>query len=106
LPRNDDKARVAALQRLRAVTGELSTRWVLCGDFNTPAASWLADDRDVVVAPIPAVATYPADDPVEAIDYCLASPDVSLDVKVMDASGSDHLAVLVSASLPDVSPSP
>lgn len=100
LPRSDADARTAALQRLRTMTTELGTDWLLCGDFNTPATSWLAEARNVVVAPTPAVPTYPTEKPIEAIDYCLASPDISLNAKILGASGSDHLALLVSATLP------
>lgn len=93
LPRSSAEARTAALQRVKAVTQELDGAWLLCGDFNAPAAEWIARDEPVVVAP-DVQPTYPAKEPVEAIDYCVASPHVSLDAKVLSASGSDHLAVL------------
>jgi endonuclease/exonuclease/phosphatase family metal-dependent hydrolase len=97
LPRGSAKARTAALRRLISVAGELDGAWLVCGDFNTPASSWLSRADAVVTAPRPAQATHPADKPVEAIDYCLASSGVSLDAEVLDTSGSDHLPVLVTA---------
>ncbi|MFB9303748.1 endonuclease/exonuclease/phosphatase family protein [Kibdelosporangium philippinense] len=101
LPRGDAEARAAALRRLTSITGELDGEWLLCGDFNTPASSWLSSSDSVSVAPRPAVPTYPADEPVEAIDYCVASPGIVLNAKVLDAAGSDHLAVLFEARASD-----
>jgi endonuclease/exonuclease/phosphatase family metal-dependent hydrolase len=95
LPRGSTEARTTALERLKDVTEQLGGPWILCGDFNTPASSWLDATDTAMVAPEPAKATYPADKPVEAIDYCVASPGVSLDAKVLDVKGSDHLAILV-----------
>jgi endonuclease/exonuclease/phosphatase family metal-dependent hydrolase len=97
LPRGSAEARAAALQRLKTVTGELDGDWLLCGDFNTAASTWIDSDGSVTVAPTPAQATYPAKEPVEAIDYCVASPGITLEAKVLAASGSDHLAMLVVA---------
>jgi endonuclease/exonuclease/phosphatase family metal-dependent hydrolase len=96
LPRGDAEARTAALRRLIAVTEELDGVWLLCGDFNTPASSWIGGADAIVTAPRPERPTYPADRPVEAIDYCVASSGVSLDAEVLDVRGSDHFPVLIS----------
>ena len=45
----------------------------------------------------PAQLTYPADEPAEPIDYCLASAAFRLDAEVLPRSGSDHLPLLISA---------
>ncbi|WP_165960361.1 endonuclease/exonuclease/phosphatase family protein [Actinocrispum wychmicini] len=98
LPRSSDEARTEALERLKTVTSELDGDWLLCGDFNAPASSWIdSDDALRTVAPDPALATYPTEEPVELIDYFVASSNVSLDAKVLDVRGSDHLAVLAVA---------
>ncbi len=41
----------------------------------------------------------PADQPVEPIDYCIASPGVSAEADVLPVPGSDHLPILVRAEL-------
>jgi endonuclease/exonuclease/phosphatase family metal-dependent hydrolase len=43
LPRSDDGMRVTALQRLIQIVQELPKPWLLVGDFNTPASSWITD---------------------------------------------------------------
>lgn len=99
LPRDDSQARADALERLVALTRGLSGRWLVCGDFNIPASSWLSDDHSFAVCPDPPKATYPASRPVEPIDYCIASPDIRLSAEVLSAAGSDHLPLLVAARL-------
>ena len=101
LPRSDAQARTNALHRLTALTQKLDGHWLVCGDFNTPASSWLGSDRSVVVYPEPAQATYPAHEPVELIDYCVASPGLLVEGKVLPARGSDHLPVVVFARVVD-----
>lgn len=100
LPRNDPWARDKALDRLKALASGLGDRWLLCGDFNTSPSSWLGDGDPVTVSPDPPAATYPAADPVEPIDYCLASPGIALTAEVLPVAGSDHLPQLVRAHLP------
>ena len=95
LPRSDAQARINALHRLTALTQKLDSHWLLCGDFNTPASSWLGSDRPVVVCPEPAQPTYPAHEPVEPIDYCMASPGLHVEGEVLEVGGSDHLPVMV-----------
>lgn len=106
LPRGDPWARSKALERLMALTRRLSDRWLLCGDFNTAPSSWLGDGGPITVSPDPAQPTYPADHPVEPIDYCLASPGIHLNAEVLPVAGSDHLPQLVLARLPGPPPPP
>ena len=74
---------------------KLDSPWPLCGDFNTPAESWLDRTCFVVVRPESAQLTYPAHQPVEAIDYFLASPGLYATGKVLEVEDSDHLLVVV-----------
>jgi endonuclease/exonuclease/phosphatase family metal-dependent hydrolase len=101
LPRDDSRAREEALKRLMTLTRGLGDHWLVCGDFNTPASSWLRDGRSVVVCPDPPQATYPASLPVEPIDYSIASPRIRLSSRVVSVGGSDHLPQLVAAGLMD-----
>jgi len=95
LPRQDGQARTDALRRLATLTDGLTEPWLICGDFNTAASSWPGGDRVVVVSP--AKLTYPADEPAEPIDYCVASAAFRLDAEVLPGSASDHLPLLISA---------
>lgn len=99
MPRGDSQSRADALERLVTLTGGLSDRWLVCGDFNTPASSWLGNGHSFAVCPDPPEATYPASRPVEPIDYCVASPSIQLEAEVLSAAGSDHLPLLVTARL-------
>ena len=45
----------------------------------------------------PAKLTYPADEPTEPIDYCVASAAFRLDAEMLPGSASDHLPLLISA---------
>jgi endonuclease/exonuclease/phosphatase family metal-dependent hydrolase len=99
LPRGDPHARTAALTRLMALVNGLDAPWIICGDFNTPAASWLDDRSTVTASPDPAQPTYPADQPAEPIDYCLAAPDIVTEAIALPRPGSDHLPVLASTRL-------
>jgi endonuclease/exonuclease/phosphatase family metal-dependent hydrolase len=99
LPRSDSRARANALRRLATLTQKLDGYWLVCGDFNTPASSWLDSNHSVVVCPEPARPTYPANKPVEPIDYCVASPGLLVEGKVLPVGGSDHLPLLVFARL-------
>ncbi len=89
----DGQARADALRRLATLTGSLTEPWLICGDFNTAASSWLGDDKAVVASP--AKPTYPADEPAEPIDYCVASAPLCLDAEVPPGSASDHLPLLI-----------
>ncbi len=94
----------------RAQAAEVLDEWaqrpatVLVGDFNAEpgdpevrmllAAGFLnADDTGLP--------TRPSDDPVETIDYVLATPDLEiLEVRRPDSTASDHLPVVVEFRLP------
>jgi endonuclease/exonuclease/phosphatase family metal-dependent hydrolase len=95
LPRSDAQARANALDRLMSLTQKLDGHWLVCGDFNTSASSWLDSDRSVVVCPEPTQPTYPASEPVEPIDYCVGSPGLLVEGKVLEVGGSDHLPVVI-----------
>lgn len=97
LPRSDEQARKDALARLTTLTEKLDAPWLLCG---TPASAWLHDDS-LSVSPEPPQPTYPANEPVEAIDYCLALPDLLIQGQVLTAEGSDHLPVSVRGRVDD-----
>jgi endonuclease/exonuclease/phosphatase family metal-dependent hydrolase len=94
LPSTDRRARAAALRRLTAVTQGLDRPWVICGDFNTAPSRWIEPGQPIVVGPRPARPTFPARFPVRSLDYCIASPGVTLDARPLRAAGSDHLPLL------------
>lgn len=95
LPRNDARARTDALHRLVAITADLDADWMVCGDFNTPASSWPEEYRSLTMCPDPGEATHPADEPVESIDYCVATPALVMEANTFSAAGSDHLPIFV-----------
>lgn len=99
LPRSDVGVRADALHRLITIAQNLAESWVLCGDFNTPASSWFDSYPFLKVYPEAAEPTYPTSEPAESIDYCVVSPELSIQAKVMTAGGSDHLPVLVHCQL-------
>jgi endonuclease/exonuclease/phosphatase family metal-dependent hydrolase len=94
LPRSDAEARRSTLRRLMTLTGTLDAPWLVCADFNEPSAGWASHYPEVVTSRDPAVATYPAEAPREAIDYFVGSPGLELDTEVLKVSGSDHWAVV------------
>jgi endonuclease/exonuclease/phosphatase family metal-dependent hydrolase len=104
LPAFSRRARSAALRRLTALTQRLEPPWVICGDYNTPAARWIKPGQPVTFGPDPAQPTFPARHPRRAIDYCVASPGTGLDARALPATGSDHLPVLVRCRLPGAAP--
>lgn len=95
LPRADRDARAQALQRLTATTSDLVGPWLLVGDFNVPANSWLDQDSPLRAYPAPAQPTYPTREPVEAIDYCVVPRDLTVEAETLTVTGSDHLPILV-----------
>jgi endonuclease/exonuclease/phosphatase family metal-dependent hydrolase len=100
LPSTSKRSRAAALRRLAAVTRGLEPPWLICGDFNIAARRWIQAAQPVVLAPDPPQPTFPARHPRRSIDYCIASPDMSLDARALRAPGSDHLPVIVQCSVP------
>ena len=99
LPRGDARARTNALDRLTSLVRRLDAPWIVCGDFNVPASSWLTEAGEMKFCPNPEEPTYPAEHPIEAIDYCIASPGIATDAKVLPTHGSDHCPVLFSARI-------
>ncbi len=97
LPRSDAQARTDALSRLATLAQRLDGQWVVCGDFNTPASSWLDELLSMAVCPDPTQPTYPTIEPVEPIDYCVASAGLTMEATVLPVAGSDHLPLLVTA---------
>jgi endonuclease/exonuclease/phosphatase family metal-dependent hydrolase len=98
-PATHHSSRKAAAQTLRQLGLQLSTPWIVCGDFNAPAAALFEGRSDVRVYPEPAEPTFPADRPTVPIDYVLTSPEVVLKTEVLRASGSDHLPLVAVARL-------
>lgn len=100
LPRRSAPARAAALDRLLTLTRGLDAPWLICGDFNTPADSWVPADGTAQVAPPTPQPSYPASAPAEPIDYLVASPALTVRAELLDRAGSDHLPLLGSAGWP------
>ncbi|MGH4021375.1 MAG: endonuclease/exonuclease/phosphatase family protein [Pseudonocardiaceae bacterium] len=96
LPRNDADTRTNAAQRLAAITDELTVQWLLLGDFNMPATTWLGAHPSMRAHPTPAKPTHPTKDAIEPIDYCVAPQTLSVQAEVLPEAGSDHLPILVS----------
>jgi endonuclease/exonuclease/phosphatase family metal-dependent hydrolase len=94
LPRGEEDMRVAALHRLTEITRGLTDPWLLVGDFNAPASSWLGEQSPLRARPW-STPTYPAKAPVEPIDYCVAPEASRVHADVLPEAGSDHLPILV-----------
>jgi endonuclease/exonuclease/phosphatase family metal-dependent hydrolase len=92
-PRKDRELRTRASTELLSIVDDLPQPFVICGDFNQPLEDWLDGDAEVV-SPIPRE-TYPAIDPVEAIDYFLISRVAIEGVLRLESGASDHLPVLL-----------
>ncbi|MBB5790069.1 endonuclease/exonuclease/phosphatase family protein [Jiangella mangrovi] len=91
LPRRSAPARSAGLGRLLELVGGLDAPWLICGDFNTAASSWVPADGSVLVRPSAPEPSYPASAPTEPIDYVVAAPGLTVSAAVLDRPGSDHL---------------
>ena len=89
LPASDPEARACALGRLTELTRGLDRPWVICGDFNTPPGDGVDS-----AWPDPPQPSFPASDPAVPIDYCVASPGVSVTARILTVAGSDHLPLL------------
>lgn len=98
-PASHQSSRKAAARQLRRLTMQLSTPWLVCGDFNASAKSLFEAFSDIRVHPERPSATFPAHRPRAAIDYILASPGVGTTTEVLRAPGSDHLPLLAEVSL-------
>lgn len=99
LPRGEAHTRTSSLQRLVAFAESLDGCWLMCGDFNMPAAEWIRNYPHLAVQPGAPEPTYPTAMPREAIDYCVAPSSLTVEARVIATQGSDHLPVLVSATL-------
>jgi endonuclease/exonuclease/phosphatase family metal-dependent hydrolase len=97
LPRGNPEARTQAMRRLSAIISKLAGRWLICGDFNAPPSSWPHEEWPFIEFPGSAQPTYPAEQPTEPIDYCIASPGTILTARVLPVAGSDHLPLYVVA---------
>ena len=96
-PRADPAGRQLAARRLQQLTAALDEPWLICGDFNAPPAACFGEHVRLYVAPDPVQPTYPAGQPTEAIDYCLAVAGGTVSATVLQALGSDHLPLLITA---------
>jgi endonuclease/exonuclease/phosphatase family metal-dependent hydrolase len=94
LPRCEQYTRADALHRLVEIAQSLTDPWLLLGDFNTAASSWLDEQTSLRAYPA-AEPTYSTKKPVESIDYCVAPLALSVRASVLLEAGSDHLPVLV-----------
>jgi endonuclease/exonuclease/phosphatase family metal-dependent hydrolase len=92
LPASDPRARACALGRLTELTRGLDRPWAICGDFNTPPVT--VKGKGGTAWPDPPQPSFPASDPAEPIDYCVASPGVAVTARILTAVGSDHLPLL------------
>lgn len=99
LPRGEANTRANAVQRLVAITRELNGQWLLVGDFNMPADSWLNMHPALRSYPEPSEPTHPIKDPVEPIDYCVARQELQIHAEVLREAGSDHLPIFAACRL-------
>lgn len=95
LPRSEADTRMDALNQLITITQNLADPWLLLGDFNMPASSWLGEYPSLRTYPSPVESTYPTDEPIEPIDYCVASQALPVQAEVLTTTSSDHLPILV-----------
>lgn len=98
-PASHHPSRRAAARRLHQLTLQLSTPWIICGDFNAPPGKLFDGLSDIRIFPRRAAPTFPARWPRTAIDYILASPDVEMTAEVLRARGSDHRPLLAEVTL-------
>ena len=101
LPRRSAAARSAGAARLLDLARGLDAPWLICGDFNTAADSWVPADGSVLVRPSVPEPSYPASAPAEAIDYVVAAPALTVTAEVLDRPGSDHLPLLAAVDIGD-----
>jgi endonuclease/exonuclease/phosphatase family metal-dependent hydrolase len=95
LPATDHVARDAAARRALAIMSALSLPWLLVGDFNAGIVPWRMEYPSLQAYPETATPTYPANDPTECIDYCIAPRGQGIRVRALDVAGSDHLPIIV-----------
>ena len=90
-PRYDSELRHSAGRRLVRLLDALERSFLICGDFNQPADSWMTGS--IVIAPAGAPPTYPTTEPVEAIDYVLVKDVAVVSATAEDNRASDHYPV-------------
>ena len=73
---------------------EQASAWLVVGDFNSDAAAVVAAHPGWRAHPA-GVATYPAQQPVECIDFAVTPEGLDVDAEVLPVSGSDHLPLLI-----------
>jgi endonuclease/exonuclease/phosphatase family metal-dependent hydrolase len=95
LPHADPVARDSAARRAISIMSTLSLPWLLVGDFNTDVATWRHGHPSIRAYPKTATPTFPANNPTESIDYCVAPQEQRIHVRALDVEGSDHLPILV-----------
>jgi endonuclease/exonuclease/phosphatase family metal-dependent hydrolase len=93
LPRAQDSSRKHATERLLELLQTITGPLLVFGDFNQPPNAWL-EEQTFLTTPAPQ-ATYPADNPTEAIDYCVTAATTITKSIILNDNGSDHKAVLV-----------
>ncbi|MCX4549425.1 endonuclease/exonuclease/phosphatase family protein [Streptomyces sp. NBC_01387] len=99
--RADPSVRVTQVAETRRIMAQQHGRKILLGDFNaTPDAPELAplwrELRDVE----PGAPTFPAQNPVQRIDYVAVSPGVGVrGAQVADTLASDHRPIVAELSL-------
>jgi endonuclease/exonuclease/phosphatase family metal-dependent hydrolase len=99
LPSADRVARDIAANRALSVMTDLSSPWLLVGDFNADFRSWQDLHPTLCAYPRKPVPTFPTRNPTKSIDYCVARQGQHIDVDVIDVAGSDHLPILVEFQL-------
>lgn len=93
MPKSDAEARSQALERLLGLVPHLGSQWAVCGDFNAPPSSLSLPDE---VRAVPdAIPSYPAERPVEELDYCLLPAGLAATGRMLPLSVSDHLPLSV-----------
>jgi endonuclease/exonuclease/phosphatase family metal-dependent hydrolase len=110
--RGDPSVRELQVADTLRILGADPRRTILTGDFNaTPAAPELQPLWTELVDALGATTnagqlTYPADDPVQRIDYVAVSPDIGVldgfvpDIEIDGVQASDHRPVVVDLSVP------
>ena len=99
LPRTGATTRERALTALADQLTSLPRPWIVCEDFNVPGTVWSGMQPSRTAVPNPPVPTYPSTSPAEPIDYALVSSGILCTASVLPATGSDHLAVLLSLTV-------
>ena len=99
-PASHRASRKEAARAILELARQLSTPWIIAGDFNAAPSALFAGRVDLLrVYPESAEPTFPAHRPRVPIDYFLTSPNVTMKAEVLPAQGSDHLPLLGTARI-------